>query len=78
MGKGGSAMQLTIGEKIKIIMGRQNMTLSQLAEKIGQSRQNISNKMSRDNFTEQEAREIASALGAEFIGAFRFQDGTEI
>jgi transcriptional regulator with XRE-family HTH domain len=71
-------MQLTIGEKIKIIMGRQSMTISQLAEKTGQSRQNMSNKMSRDNFTEQEAKEIAAALGAEFVGTFRFEDGAEI
>lgn len=69
---------LTIGEKIKIVIGRQNMTLAQLAEKTGQSRQNLSNKMSRDNFTEQEAREIASVLGAEFVCSFRFPDGTEI
>ena len=69
---------LTIGEKIKILIGRQNMTLAKLAEKTGQSRQNLSNKMSRDNFTEQDAKEIATALGAEFICTFRFPDGTEI
>ena len=43
-------MPITIGEKIKIILGRRNMTLAQLAELTGQSRQNMSNKMSRDNF----------------------------
>ena len=69
---------LSIGEKIKILIGRQGITLGQLAEKTGQSRQNMSNKMSRDNFTEQEARDIAAALGAEFVCAFRFSDGTEI
>lgn len=69
---------LSIGEKIKILLGRKNMTLAQLAEKTGQSRQNLSNKMSRDNFTEQEAKEIASVLGVEFVCAFRFPDGTEI
>ena len=71
-------MKLTIGEKIKILMGRQNMTLAQLAEKTGQSRQNLSNKMMRNNFTEQEATAIATALGAEFICTFRFSDGTDI
>ena len=71
-------MKLTIGEKIKILMGRQNMTLAQLAEKTGQSRQNLSNKMTRKYFTEQEAAVIASALGAEFTCTFRFSDGTEI
>ncbi len=32
-------MALTMGEKIKIILKRRNMTLAQLAEKTGQSRQ---------------------------------------
>ena len=49
---------LTMGEKVKIMLKRRNMTLSQLAESLGQSRQNLSNKMSRDNFTEKELIEI--------------------
>ena len=64
-------MKLTIGEQIKILMRRKNMNATQLAEKLGQSRQNISNKMTRDNFTEREAHEFASALDAEFICEFR-------
>jgi len=71
-------MQLTIAEKIKIIIGRMGITTSQLAELTGQSRQNLSNKLSRNNFTEQEARNIAKAVGAEFACVFRFPDGTEI
>ncbi len=59
-------MPLTMGEKIKIMLGRRNMTLAQLAEKTGQSRQNMSNKMSRDNFTEKDMNEIAKALDCTF------------
>ena len=43
-------MPLTMGEKVKIILSRRNMTMSQLAEILGQSRQNISNKMGLLNF----------------------------
>lgn len=57
---------LTIGEKIKIILKRRDMTLGGLAEKTGQSRQNLSNKLSRDNFTEKEIAEIASALNCSY------------
>ena len=72
-------MMLTMGEKIKIILGRRNMTLAQLAEKIGQSRQNLSNKMSRDNFSEKELYEIAEALGCTFSAYFKMNDtGEEI
>lgn len=58
-------MGLTSSEKIKIVLKRRGMTMGQLAEKTGQTRQNLSNKMSRDNFPERELREIAEALDCE-------------
>ena len=55
------------------------MTLAQLAERTGQSRQNMSNKMSRDNFTEKDILEIATALDCTFIASFKMNDtGEEI
>lgn len=71
-------MNLTVGEKIKIIMKRKGVSMTELAEKVGQSRQNLSNKMTRDNFTEKDVREIAAALGCEVVVEFRFPDGTVI
>lgn len=59
-------MALTIGEKVKIVLGRRNMTVAQLAEKTGQTRQNLSNKLSRDNFSEKDIKEIAAALGCSY------------
>ena len=59
-------MPLTIGEKIKVLLGRRGMTLAQLAESTGQSRQNLSNKMSRDNFSEKDLHEIAEALNCTY------------
>ena len=56
-------MKLSMAEKIKVIMNRRGVTISQLAERTGQSRQNISNKMNRDNFDERELEKIAAALG---------------
>ena len=70
-------MQLTLGEKIKIILGRRGITLSQLAEKTGQSRQNMSNKMARDNFAEKELQEIAQALDCTFEAGFTMNDTGE-
>lgn len=70
-------MPLTMGEKIKILLGRRNMTLAQLAEKTGQSRQNMSNKMSRDNFTEKDAQQIAEALNCDFSTEFVMKDTGE-
>lgn len=70
-------MPLTMGEKIKIILKRRNMTVAQLAEKTGQSRQNFSNKLSRDNFTEKELYSIANALDCSFEAVFIMKDTNE-
>ena len=56
-------MGLSVSEKIKVVLKRRGMTMGQLAESTGQTRQNLSNKMTRDNFPEKELREIADALG---------------
>lgn len=72
-------MPLTMGEKIRIMLKRRNMTLGQLADKMEQSRQNLSNKMSRDNFTEKELRQIAEALDCTYKAGFVMNDtGEEI
>lgn len=70
-------MPLTMGEKIKVILNRRNMTLAQLAEATGQSRQNMSNKMRRDNFTEKELYNIAAALNCTFSARFKMNDTGE-
>ncbi|MDR3111798.1 MAG: helix-turn-helix transcriptional regulator [Elusimicrobiota bacterium] len=71
-------MTLSIAEKIRIILKRQNMTVSDLAKTMKQSRQNLSNKMSRSNFTEQEAAEIAKILGCKFESIFVLKNGDKI
>ena len=71
-------MELTMSEKIRIAMKRENLTLTDLAKATGQTRQNLSNKMARDNFSVREAATIAEALGAELICKFRLPDGAEI
>ena len=70
-------MSLTMGEKIKVILNRRNMTIAQLAALTGQSRKNMSNKMSRDNFSEKELREIAEALNCSFSAEFIMNDTNE-
>ena len=62
-------MELTFGEQIKIMLKRKNMTIRQLAELVEvqtgkpMSRQNLTQKLNRDNFQEQDMKEIAQALG---------------
>lgn len=70
-------MSISFGEKIKIILKRKNMTIGELAEKTGQTRQNLSNKFSRDNFSEKEIREFAEILDCEFDFYFTMNDTEE-
>ena len=67
-------MDISVAEKLRLIMKRQNMTMGELAEASGQTRQNLSNKMTRGNFTEKDIESLASALGCSVI----LPDGTEI
>lgn len=70
-------MPLTAKEKIKVLLDRRGMTLTQLAERLGQSRQNLSNKMSRGNFTEKDLYSIAAALGCTLSVSFTMDDTGE-
>lgn len=69
---------LSTREKIKIILDRTNKTVGWLADRLGMSRQNLSNKLSRDNFTERDLEAIAKALNCEYKSIFVLEDGTEI
>jgi transcriptional regulator with XRE-family HTH domain len=61
-------MPLTFAEKIKIILGRRDMSFVDLAGKMGTTRQNISNKMTKGNFSEDEMRRIADLLNCDYEG----------
>ena len=56
------APALPSAEKIRLIMKRQNKTMGDIAEASGQTRQNLSNKMTRGNFTEKDILALAGAL----------------
>lgn len=70
MGESGKIlMELSFGEQIKIILKRKNMTIQDLAalyeEQTGckMSRQNLTQRLKRDNFPEQDMHTIAALLG---------------
>ena len=60
--------------KIRTLLLERRMTIKQLAEKINTNGSNLSNKLSRDNFSEKELREIAEALDCDFETAFVMRD----
>jgi len=65
--------------KIRILLLERKITIKDLAEKIGTNGNNLSNKLSRDNFSEKELRDIAAALDCDYDGIFTMKDtGKEI
>lgn len=65
-------ISLTFGEQVKIVLSRKDMTIKELAEEIEartgkkMSRQNLTQRLGRDNFQEQDMRMIADILGCLF------------
>ncbi len=65
-------LDLTFGEQVKIVLSRKGMTIKELAEiiesKTGKkmSRQNLTQRLGRDNFQEQDMRMIAEILECPF------------
>jgi len=58
-------------EEIKIWLIKKNVSHAELAERLGMSSQNLSNKMRRDDFKISEIQMIADALGMEFVWSVR-------
>ena len=71
-------MNISVAEKVRLIMKRNKMTMGDLADATGQTRQNLSNKMSRGNFTEKDIKVIAAALGCKVEITFTLPDGEQI
>ena len=71
-------MDMTVAEKVRLIMKRINMSMGDMAQATGQTRQNLSNKMNRENFSEKEIRSMAEAMGCSVEIKFTLPDGTVI
>jgi len=70
-------MKLTTTEKIKLLLSRKDLTITEFAPMINTTRQNFTNKLARNNFTEQDLIEIASALDCTYESFFILNDTGE-
>ena len=74
-------LDLTLGEQVKRILRRRGMTIKELAETIEirtgkkMSRQNLTQRLGRDNFQEQDMRMIAEILDCPFQLSILGEDG---
>ncbi|MFJ8100445.1 helix-turn-helix domain-containing protein [Lysinibacillus sp. NPDC096212] len=67
-----------MAEKIRMLLAKKDMKLTQLAELLGTSQPNLWKKMKRDNFSEKELLEIAEVLGIKYEANFILEDETKI
>lgn len=69
---------MTTSDLVKQLCEERNVSFSELARRIGQSRQNLYKKMKRDTLTVDELKLIADALGVTFEQSFTLPDGTRL
>ena len=75
--EGVDEMPLSFSEKIKIILKRRGLTIKELADTLGTTRQNLTNKLSRDNFNEKEMMLIAEKLNCTYKNIIVMNDTNE-
>lgn len=68
---------MAMAEKVRILLVKRKITVTDLAKRLGMSQSNLSNKLSRDNFSEKELREIAEALNCDLDIRFTLRDTGE-
>lgn len=69
---------MTISEQIKILCVRSNISVSELARRIGKSPQAFNAKLKRQSFTIEELDTIADAVNAKFVRSFLLPSGDNV
>ena len=74
----GDTNTMGMSERIRILLvKRNNISVSELARRLGMSPQNLHNKMARDNFSESELQQIAEVLNCNLDIFFTLRDTGE-
>ena len=68
---------MTTAELIRALCKKQNISLAELARRIGQTRQNLYKKLQRDTLTIDEIKQLADALGVKCEQSFTLPDGEQ-
>jgi len=65
---------MSMSKKIKQLLIEKDTTITQLAVLLGTKPQNLTNKLSRDNFTEKDLQEIAKVLNCKYEANLIIED----
>lgn len=69
---------MTTSDLVRQLCEKENISISELARRIGQSRQNFTKKLRRDTLCFDELAAIAEVTGATFEQSFTLPDGEKI
>ena len=69
---------MNISEQIKVLCVRTNISVSELARRMGMSPQNLNAKLKRETFTVADLDRIAEATGTSFERKFILNDGESV
>lgn len=69
---------MTISEQIKVLCVRSDISVAELARRIGTTPQNLGGKMKRESFTIAELENIAEAVNGSFERKFVLENGEKI
>ena len=69
---------MTISEQIRVLCVRQNISMAELARRLGKSPQSFNSKMKRESVTIKELETIAEVTGVTFERKFILMNGEKI
>ena len=69
---------MTISEQIKVLCVRSDISVAELARRIGTTPQNFNGKMKSESFTVAELEDIADAVNSSFERKFVLENGEKI
>lgn len=69
---------MTISEQINVLCVRSDISVAELARRIGTTPQNFSGKMKRESFTIAELEDIAGAVNSSFERKFVLKNGEKV
>ena len=69
---------MNISEQIKVLCVRNNISVSELARRVGTSPQNFNAKLKRESFTISDLEQIAEATDSSFERKFVLNNGENV
>lgn len=69
---------MTISEQIKVLCVRSDISVAELARRIGTTPQNFNGKMKRESFAIAELEDIAGAVNSSFERKFVLKNGEKV